>query len=71
MPVRSFALVTPDGPGEHVGTFDLVEGRMVATSGVAEQTLAMLRRRHHVDDPALFERLTTAGWSNGQIMVTT
>lgn len=62
--------VTPDGePGAELGTLTLVGDQIEATPGLADQTLASLRRRSRLDDTSLFSRLARDGWSNGQIMI--
>lgn len=68
--VMRFVTVQPDGnPGDELGSFELVGDRIEASPGVAEETIAMLRRRSRKDDPALCAWLIDNGWSNGQIMI--
>lgn len=62
--------VRPDGePGDELGTLALAGDRIEASAGLAQQTIAMLRRRSRLDDQALFAWLTNTGWSNGQITI--
>ncbi|MEU8196347.1 hypothetical protein AB0C10_21425 [Microbispora amethystogenes] len=66
-----FRTVTPDGqPGDELGTAELRDGEVVATPGVATDTIEMLTRRTGRDAVTVFGRLVAEGWSNGQIMVT-
>lgn len=67
-----FYAVTPDGrPGGVLGTVELRDGEVVATPGVAADTVAMLARRTGRPKAEVFRLLATEGWSNGQIMTVT
>lgn len=64
-----FHAVDSDGrPGGVLGTVELRDGEVVATPGVATDTVAMLARRTGRPKAEVFRLLADQGWSNGQIM---
>lgn len=71
MPDLRICKVTADGePGEVLGTIRLDGDQIEPSAGIAEETVVMLRRRSRLDDSRLFDRLTSDGWSNGQVVIT-